>query len=259
MSGSFEAFVGAKLVFAHTLQLIVGGAQPNQRATATCGRRQAWPLQGRLNPAKLPFMFTGLVERIGRVATIEELTDARRFLFEILDDQFLEDPSEGESIACQGVCLTATDISSRAFSVVAVEETLRRTTLGQLKVGDEANLERALKASARLGGHIVQGHVDGVADVVAVRDEGESLWITFQPPSALLRYIVEKGSVCLDGVSLTVANTAYDKFSVALIPHTREVTTAKSWLPGARVNVEVDVLAKYVERLSNWSRIETGE
>ncbi len=204
-------------------------------------------------------MFTGLVERLGRVARIEELAGARRFTFEVEDDEFLLDPAQGESISCNGVCLTALDISARAYSVVAVEETLRRTTLGQLKEGDEINLERALKVSARLGGHIVQGHVDGVADVVGVRDEGESLWITFQPPWALMRYVVEKGSVCLDGVSLTVANAAYDKFSVALIPHTREVTNAKTWVPGGRVNVEVDVLAKYIERLTTWTRAESAD
>lgn len=202
-------------------------------------------------------MFTGLVERLGQVAAIEELPGARRFTFQVDDDEFLRDPSQGESISGNGVCLTALDITPRSYSVVAVEETLRRTTLGQLKVGDEVNLERALKASARLGGHIVQGHVDGVADVVGVRPEGESLWITFQPPSTLLKYIVEKGSICLDGISLTVANTAYDKFSVALIPHTRAVTNAKSWMPGARVNVEVDVLAKYIERLTSWTRAES--
>lgn len=201
-------------------------------------------------------MFTGLVERLGRVAAIEELPEARRFTFEVGDDAFLEEPAEGESISCNGVCLTALDITSRTYSVVAIEETLRRTTLGDLKEGDEVNLERALKASARLGGHIVQGHVDGVADVVGVRDEGESLWVTFQPPWALMKYVVKKGSVCLDGVSLTVANSAYDKFSVALIPHTREVTNAKSWIPGGRVNVEVDILAKYIERLTTWTRAE---
>ncbi|RYX86271.1 riboflavin synthase [bacterium] len=201
-------------------------------------------------------MFTGLVERLGRVAAIEELPDARRFTIEVGDDEFLTDPAEGESITCNGVCLTAVDISSRAYSVVAIEETLRRSTLGDLKVGDEINLERALKVSARLGGHIVQGHVDGVADVVGVREEGESIWVTFQPPSSLLKYVVEKGSVCLDGVSLTVANCAYDKFSVALIAHTREVTNAKTWIPGARVNVEVDILAKYIERLTTFARVE---
>ncbi len=204
-------------------------------------------------------MFTGLVERLGRVARVEEFAGARRFTFQVGDDEFLADPAEGESISCNGVCLTALDLTARAYSVVAVEETLRRTTLGALREGDEVNLERALKVSARLGGHIVQGHVDGVADVVAAREEGESLWVTFQPPWTLMKYVVEKGSVCLDGVSLTVANVAYDKFSIALIPHTREVTNAKSWLPGARVNVEVDILAKYIERLTKWTRTQEAQ
>ena len=203
-------------------------------------------------------MFTGLTEEIGAIARIEELEDARRFQIEIANSAFLQNPQIGESICVSGVCLTATDfsISDGTFSVVAVAETLRRTTLGALKEGDEINLERALRADARLGGHIVQGHVDGVADIVGVREEGESWWVTFAPPSNLLKYLVEKGSVCLDGMSLTVANVAYNKFSVALIPHTIASTTAGRWHAGSRVNVEVDVLAKYVERLTNWARDE---
>lgn len=203
-------------------------------------------------------MFTGLVERLGTIKRVEELDNgtARRFHLEIADTDFLHGAIVGESIATSGVCLTATQLREREFSVVAVEETLRRTTLGDRREGDTVNLERALRADARLGGHIVQGHVDGVADIVSVREEGESWWVTFQPPFELLRYIVEKGSVCLDGISLTVANVAYDKFSIALIPHTREVTTAGSWRRGGRVNVEVDILAKYVERLTEWRQRE---
>ena len=127
-------------------------------------------------------MFTGLTEEIGAIARIEELEDARRFQIEIANSAFLQNPQIGESICVSGVCLTATDFSifDGTFSVVAVEETLRRTTLGALKDRRRINLERALRADARLGGHIVQGHVDGVADVVGVRDEGESWWITFQ-------------------------------------------------------------------------------
>ena len=197
-------------------------------------------------------MFTGLVERMG---VIDQIYDdgGRQFTISLPDREFLQGAQLGESIAINGVCLTATDLNDDAFAVTAVEETLRRTTLGGLQQGDAVNLERALRVGARLGGHIVQGHVDGVADVVGAREEGESHWITFQPPFGLMRYIVEKGSICLDGVSLTVANVAYNKFSVALIPHTREFTNAECWTPGARVNVEVDILAKYVERLTNFT------
>jgi riboflavin synthase len=138
--------------------------------------------------------------------------------------------------------------------VQAVEETMRRTTLGLKKEGNKVNLERALQVGARLGGHIVQGHVDGVATVTVMRPEGEGWWISFEPPSSLMKYIIEKGSICLDGISLTVANVAYSRFSVALIPHTREVTTAGDWQTGYAVNVEVDMIAKYVEKLTLWTR-----
>ena len=199
-------------------------------------------------------MFTGLIERLGHIESIQEIGDARHFVIAAPDDNYLSDAQIGESIAVSGVCLTVTEFSSRTFKISAVEETLRRTSLGARKVGDSVNLERALPVGARLGGHIVQGHVDGVADIFATRDEGEGWWITFQPPFELMRYIVEKGSICLDGISLTVANAAYNKFSVALIPHTREVTTAGSWQSGGRVNVEVDIVAKYVERLTQWKQ-----
>lgn len=204
-------------------------------------------------------MFTGLVERVGKIEEITELDNARNFLISVEDDEFLKDAIIGESISTAGVCLTVTEFTSRTFWVTAIEETLRRSTLGNFKVGDGINLERALAVGARFGGHIVQGHVDAVADVVGRREEGESWWITFQPPSELMRYIVEKGSICLDGTSLTVANTSYSKFSVAIIPHTMEVTTAGKWVEGAKVNVEVDVVAKYVERLTNWSRGQERE
>jgi riboflavin synthase len=198
-------------------------------------------------------MFTGLIERLGRIESIEEIGDARHFTISAPDNEYLQDALIGESIAVSGVCLTATELTATTFKTSAVEETLRRTALGDRKVGDIVNLERALPVGARLGGHIVQGHVDGVADIIATRDEGEGWWVTFQPPFGLMRYIVEKGSICLDGVSLTVANVAYNKFSVALIPHTREVTSAGHWQSGGRVNVEVDIVAKYVERLTQWA------
>ena len=198
-------------------------------------------------------MFTGLIERTGIIQAIDDNDGARKFTIALPDADFLSDAGLGDSISVSGVCLTATDLDKRTFAVTAVEETLRRTTLGQRAIGDAVNLERALRADARLGGHIVQGHVDGVADVVAARPEGQSQWITFQPPFQLMRYIVEKGSICLDGVSLTVANCAYNKFSIALIPHSQEKTAPAAWTPGARVNVEVDIIAKYVERLTNYT------
>ncbi len=204
-------------------------------------------------------MFTGLVERVGSIARIEEKRGedglSSRFLIDCGDLKYLQDAQVGESIAVNGTCLTATEISGSAFWVEAVEETMRRTTLGQKAQGSRVNLERALRANARLGGHIVQGHVDGVGRVVGTKSEGAGLWVTFEPPFEMMKSIVEKGSICIDGVSLTVANVSYAKFSVALIPHTREaeVTNAGEWIEGACVNLEADIIAKYVERLMKWS------
>ena len=199
-------------------------------------------------------MFSGIVERL---ATIQEITaegDARRVTIAVDDDEYLQDAQIGESIAVNGCCLTAIELGPRHFVVQAVEETMRRTTLGLKSADSKVNLERALRVDARLGGHIVQGHVDGVATVTAVREEGEGWWVTFEPPSDLLKYIVEKGSICIDGISLTVANVAYSRFSVAIIPHTRAVTTAGEWQEGAQANIESDILAKHVERLLKWTQ-----
>ena len=203
-------------------------------------------------------MFTGLVERVGVIEKIEEQGEnqvrARRFQIGVEDDEYLSDVVIGESISVSGACLTVVEYSARSFTVQAVEETLRRTMLGRLSQGDGVNLERALKANARLGGHIVQGHIDGVANIVALREEGESWWVTFEPPFELMKLIVEKGSVCVDGISLTVANVAYQKFSVAIIPHTRANTTARDWKIGNVVNLETDVLARHVARLLEWQQ-----
>jgi len=199
-------------------------------------------------------MFTGLIERVGTIETIQEIGDSRRLVIGVEDDQWLSDAQMGESISVNGVCLTVIEYSNRSFAVEAVEETMRRTNLGRLAEGSRVNLERALLASARLGGHIVQGHVDGVGSVVASRTEGEGWWITFEPPFALMKFIVEKGSICIDGISLTVANAAYNRFSVALIPHTREITTAQNWDEGAQVNLEVDIIAKYVDHMTKWAQ-----
>jgi len=198
-------------------------------------------------------MFTGLVERIGTIEEITSSGDARRLWISVLDDEYLRDATLGESISVSGICLTVVELAPRRFAVQAVEETMRRTTLGSKAAGSRVNLERALTLSARLGGHIVQGHVDAVGGVTAVRSEGEGWWVTVEPPFEFMRYIVEKGSVCMDGISLTVANAAYQRFSVALIPHTREVTTAGEWEIGTPVNLESDIIAKHVERLVQWS------
>ncbi|MEO6906741.1 MAG: riboflavin synthase, partial [Abditibacteriaceae bacterium] len=178
-------------------------------------------------------MFTGLVEEMGVISASEAESDSRLLTIDV-SEEFAASLSEGDSVAICGTCLTmtshtVTSHTKSTFSALAVEETLRRTTLGKKAVGDSVNLERAMLTTARFGGHVVQGHVDGVGHVECIRPEGEGWWITIEPPFALMKYVVEKGSITIDGISLTVANVAYRRFAVVVIPHTRDVTTAGSW------------------------------
>jgi riboflavin synthase len=187
-------------------------------------------------------MFTGLVEGTGLVAG----ADGGRLRIEL--DPPIE-LSEGASIAVNGVCLTVVEIDGGAFEVDVMEETLRRSSLGALAGGDRVNLETPLRVGDPLDGHMVQGHVDGTGTVAGVRDEGTSRVVRVEAPSGLLRYVVEKGSIAVDGVSLTVSAIGDDWFEVSLIPETLERTTLGQATPGSVVNLEVDVLAKYVEKL----------
>jgi riboflavin synthase len=187
-------------------------------------------------------MFTGLVAASGRVASMRE----GRLTIAVTAPLGL---SDGDSISVNGVCLTAAEVAEHGFTADVMGETLRRTALGELRAGDPVNLEPALRASDRLGGHIVQGHVDGTGVVEAVVAEGFSRLVRIEAPAALLRYVVEKGSIAVDGVSLTVAEVDGDSFSVGLIPETLERTSFGAVAVGRRVNLEVDVLAKYVEKL----------
>jgi riboflavin synthase len=188
-------------------------------------------------------MFTGIVRERGRVASKEEGHDGVRF--EIEAPETAAALAVGDSVSVSGACLTATAVASGSFSVTAVPETLSRTTLGRLATGGEVNLETATRAGDPLGGHFVQGHVDAVGRVVSF--EGGRLAVEAAPE--ILRYCVEKGSIAVDGVSLTIAGLRAGAFEVALIPHTLEVTTLGALEPGNEVNLEVDVLAKYVEKL----------
>jgi len=183
-------------------------------------------------------VFTGIVEEMGRVRA----RDGGRF--EIEAGAVLEGLGVGDSVAHNGCCLTVVEIGARWYAVEAVDETLSRTNLDDLGPGDAVNLERPLRPSDRLGGHIVQGHVDAVGEVVTPAPD-----LRVRVPPQLARYVVEKGSVTVDGCSLTVVSAEEDSFTVAVIPHTAEATTLGRRGPGERVNVEVDVLAKYVERL----------
>ena len=187
-------------------------------------------------------MFTGLVATGGRVAALR----GGRLTIELHAPL---DLASGDSIAVNGVCLTASEVRDRGFDADVMGETLRRTTLGELEAGDRVNLEPALRASDRLGGHIVQGHVDGTGVVESVGSEGFARVVRVEAGPELLRYVVEKGSIAVDGVSLTVAEVDDESFSAGLIPETLERTTFGAVAVGRRVNLEVDVLAKYVEKL----------
>jgi riboflavin synthase len=191
-------------------------------------------------------VFTGLVREVGRVEAVERSGEGAEI---VVAAELARELGPGDSIAVDGVCLTAVDTAPSRFRAQAMAETLRRSTLGELAAGARVNLEPALAVGDRLGGHIVQGHVDGVAEVVGLAAEGFARRVEVRPPARLLRYIVEKGSVALAGVSLTVAAVAESTFSVALIPETQERTTLGELAAGSRVNIEVDVLAKHVERL----------
>ena len=192
-------------------------------------------------------MFTGLVEELGRIAHLEERTEGRRFW--ISAARVLEGAALGDSIAVNGVCLTAVALEPARFAVEAVPETLRRSTLGSLEAGDPVNLERPITLAQRLGGHLVQGHVDGVGELADVRAEGDGQRMRLRVPAELRRFVAEKGSLTVDGVSLTVAAVTEDGCEIAYIPHTLAVTTAGTYQVGRRVNLEVDLLARYLDRL----------
>jgi riboflavin synthase len=193
-------------------------------------------------------MFTGIVEELGTVRAVVPAAGGARI--EIVAEQVLEDAELGASIAVNGCCLTVVELRPDGWAADAVTETLDRTALGSLRAGDPVNLERPVRLADRLGGHLVQGHVDAVGTLRArtALPDG-STRITVAAPPSVLRYVVEKGSITVDGVSLTVAALADDAFEIAVIPHTLAVTTLGTREPGDPVNLEVDVLAKYVERL----------
>lgn len=201
-------------------------------------------------------MFTGLVEEVGTVATLDVRADGARLRFRATD--VLQGLALGDSVSVDGACLTVVALHDDGFEIDAVSETLARTALGRRGVGDRVNLERAVRVGDRLGGHLVQGHVDGVGEVTAVTDQGTGCRLTVGAPPELLRYVVEKGSITIDGVSLTVASRSDDGFSVALIPHTLDHTTLGTAAVGRQVNVEVDLVAKYVEALAAPYRSSEG-
>ena len=198
-------------------------------------------------------MFTGIIETQGIIENIDEVNggmtvtiEARRIASEI---------DIGASIAVNGTCLTVVTHDERVFTVQLVEETIRRTTFGTLKTGDTVNLERTLRLSDRIDGHLVQGHVDGIGRITGKEHRGNSIWYTLEIPDSLSPYLIEKGSIALDGISLTIAALTGNMCAVAIIPHTAEITTFGTKEAGDSVNIEVDMIGKYVESLLQAGRV----
>ena len=191
-------------------------------------------------------MFTGIIEEVGRLKSL----DGGRI--EISCEKILSDMKIGDSISTNGICLTVTDFAKNFFAADVMPETFRRTSLNELNAGGVVNLERALKLGDRLGGHIVSGHIDGTGKILSMHAEGNAIFIEVQAENFLLKQIAAKGSVALDGISLTVVNATSENFSVSMIPHTREVTNFKFKRVGSLVNIETDILAKYIDRLTNF-------
>lgn len=192
-------------------------------------------------------MFTGIIEETGVIRAVQR--GAKSAVLTVEAKKVLEDVHIGDSIATNGVCLTVTSVRGDCFTADVMNESLRRSSLGDLKPGSRVNLERAMAANGRFGGHIVSGHIDGTGTVVSVRRDDIAVWYTVCTTPQLMRYIVEKGSVAIDGISLTVAAVETDRFSVSVIPHTAQETTLSEKRPGATVNLENDVIGKYVEKL----------
>jgi riboflavin synthase len=192
-------------------------------------------------------VFTGIVRELGRVASVQGGETGLRI--EVAAPILASDTGVGDSVSLNGCCLTAEEVDGERVVFHAVPETLRRTTLGKLQPGAEVNVEPALRAGEPLGGHYVQGHVDAVSRIQSVEAEGDGLRVVVEAPAEVLRYCVEKGSITVEGVSLTISELFEDAFAVALVPHTLDATTLSELSPGREVNLEADVLAKYVERL----------
>ena len=191
-------------------------------------------------------MFTGIIEEVGK---FDSLINGS---IKIRCEKILSDMKIGDSISTNGICLTVTTFDQKSFTADVMPETIRRTSLENLKSGDLVNLERALQINDRFGGHIVSGNIDGVGKILSMKSDGNALIVNIEAEKKLLKYIVEKGSVALDGMSLTVVNVSDKNFSVSLIPHTRDVTNFKQKKISSLVNIETDLIAKYIERLMNF-------
>ncbi|MDV4149253.1 riboflavin synthase [Clostridium sp. AL.422] len=192
-------------------------------------------------------MFTGIIEEIGVIQGIKNGEKSSKIV--IKANRVLDETILGDSICTNGVCLTVTNISGNIFEVDVMSETLKRSNIGQLSIGSRVNLERALTLKTRLGGHIVSGHIDGIGEIISLVKDDNATWVSIKASSDILKYVVEKGSIAIDGISLTVAYIDNEIFKVSIIPHTSKETILLNKKPGETVNVECDVIGKYVEKL----------
>ena len=202
-------------------------------------------------------MFTGIVEEIGIISGIKQGKNSE--ILTIKAKKVLEDTKIGDSIAVNGICLTVTALSSDSFTADVMHETINRSSLSKLKYGSKVNLERAMPVNGRFGGHIVSGHVDGTGTITKIQADDNAIWYKIQANQQILKYIVEKGSITIDGISLTVAKVSETDFSISAIPHTVEQTILKEKRQGDIVNLETDILAKYIEKLLNPTQNEQSK
>ena len=200
-------------------------------------------------------MFTGIIEDIGRIESIEAINNDAGLLLTIASEKIVSDVNLGESISVNGICLTVTNYTDTHFQVEVMPETIAKTSLEGIANNSRVNLERAMKANARFGGHIVSGHIDGIGKITAIEADGIANWYTVQTSEPLMRYIIMKGSIAIDGTSLTVAGVEGDTFKVSIIPHTSEQTIFSTYQVGTIVNLENDIVGKYIEQFTVKERV----
>lgn len=200
-------------------------------------------------------MFTGIIEDIGRIESIEAINNHAGLLLTIASEKIVSDVNLGDSISVNGICLTVTNFTDTNFQVEVMPETIVKTSLEGIVNNRRVNLERAMKASARFGGHIVSGHIDGIGKITAIEADGIANWYTIQTSKDLMRYIIMKGSIAIDGTSLTVAGVEGDTFKVSIIPHTNDQTIFSTYQVGTIVNLENDIVGKYIERFTVKERV----
>lgn len=202
-------------------------------------------------------MFTGLIEEVGKISALRNANG--RLILEISAGKIINSLKIGDSISVNGVCLTVTNFTSGKFCVDAVGETLKKTTIGSLRIGTEVNLEPALQLSQKLGGHLVQGHVNDVGEITEIKKLGENYLMSFSLPHHLEKYLIKEGSIAIDGISLTIAHVSANKIMCSIIPHTWKNTNLRARKPGDQVNIEIDVISKYVEKFTSSTQENKNE